>query len=384
MKVRARSVVSPNPGVGPARNREAVPALPWRPMTAPTTSTPPERTAPPPALVVDGRYRFGTYDGPIGRINPLDVAGSNPLRRRLRDLRLKEWEAFQLGDDQWFVLGAVYDTKSVGLLQLLAVHKESAAITRWETKLPSAGLHVARGLDGTRSHGRFRGLSVSIGNEVSGGTVSVDVDHAGSPSRPRLALHGVGRCGPDDAGHLVVCHPFSDDRALYSHKVMMPFDGTLAIGDDPVGLATARSFLIVDDHHGDYPVPMRYDWVTGVRRAPDTGRLEGFNLTRNQIRDPGTYNENALWIGADVHRLPAVAFERPKGPWGPWRMRDASGAVDVTFTPTVRSTMHVGPRRWLAEYYAPYGWFEGAIEAPGAKLVVDGFFGVGEQKLIRV
>lgn len=352
-------------------------------MTVSGSPMPPDRTAPPTALVVEGRYRFGTYDGPIAHVNPLDAAGRNRLRRGIRNLRLKEWEAFQLGDDEWFALGAVYNAKTAGLLQLLLVHKASATITRWETKLPGPGLSVARGLDATRSHGRFRGLSISITNALSSGRVTIDVDHAGSDRLPSLHLHGVGRCGPGEAGHLVICHPFAPDRALYSHKAMMPFAGTLAVGARTVDMVPDRSFLILDDHHGDYPVPMRYDWITGARRSPETSRLEGFNLTCNQIRDPDVHNENALWLGAEVHRLPAVTFERPTGPWGPWRARDRSGAVDVTFTPTVRSAMHVGPRRWLAEYYAPYGWFEGAIEAPGAKLVVDGFFGVGEQKLIR-
>jgi len=130
---------------------------------------------------------------------------------------------------------------------------------------------------------------------------------------------------------------------------------------------------------------MQYDWVTAVRRGVD-GCVEGFNLTDNQILDPHRFNENAVWLGNSVHRLPAVHVERPDGPWGTWIVRDAdgSGSVDVRFTPTVRSEMHVGPRRCLAEYYAPYGWFEGRIHTEAVDLDVDGMFGVGEQKLIRV
>ena len=56
----------------------------------------------------------------------------------------------------------------------------------------------------------------------------------------------------------------------------------------------------------------------------------------------------------------------------------------MRFTPTVRSELHVGPRRSLAEYYAPYGWYEGRIQTDDVDLVVDGIFGVGEQKFIRV
>lgn len=344
---------------------------------------------PPPSLVADGRYQFGTYDGPIATINPLDVVtdtgAAGSARRALRASRLKEWEAFQLGDDDRFVLGAVYDTKSISMLQVLVVDKAAATIARYEQKVPSPMVHVARGLDRTRSHGRVGAFSVQLTNEMGSGLVAVDASHPGGRTLAPLELHGVGRCGPGEAGHLVICHPFADDRALYSHKVMMPFEGSLRLGADWRAFDPARSFMILDDHHGDYPSPMQYDWVTGVRRD-EAGRIEGFNLTDNQIRDPERYNENAVWLGDRVHRLPAVHVERPDGPWGTWRVHDAdgSGSVDVRFTPTVRSEMHVGPGRSLAEYYAPYGWYQGRLHTDDVDLRVDGMFGVGEQKRIRV
>jgi len=360
--------------------------------TPPTNATPTDaltREPSPPALVQDGRYSFGTYDRPIARINMLDVAGRTGLagraERAVRHLKMKEWEAFQLGNDEWFVLGAVYNAKFVALLQVLAVHKESGVIHRWEKKIVPTQLSIARGLDGTRSHGRAGDFAVSLGNEVSAGRLTVDASHPGRGELPALELHGVGRCGPDDAAHLVICHPFDDDRALYSDKCMMPFAGTMRIGSEDITFDPTSSFLILDDHHGDYPSPMQYDWVTGARRRTADGRLEGFNLTDNQVRDPERFNENAVWVDNTLHRLPAVHFERPDGVHGPWLIRDTAGQVDVRFTPAVRSEMHVGPRMFLAEYYAPYGWFEGRLtNADGATLELDGFFGVGEQKFIRL
>ena len=52
----------------------------------------------------------------------------------------------------------------------------------------------------------------------------------------------------------------------------------------------------------------------------------------------------------------------------------------------------MGPRRSLAEYYAPYGRFEGTIrygsgsgpDGGDGVLDVGGCYGVGEQKLIRL
>lgn len=341
----------------------------------------------PAALAEHGRYRFGTYDGPIALINPLDATDRTgwPVRleRIVRNLRMKEWEAFQLGNDDWFVLGAVYNAKLVGLLQVIAVHKDSGRIHRWEQRVPATKVSVARGLDRTRSHGEVGGFAVTVGNEVTEGRLTVDARHRGSGVVPALELHGVGRCSPGDAAHLVVCHPFSDRRALYSDKCMMPFAGSMRIGTETIELDPETSFMILDDHHGEYPSPQRYDWVTGIRRT-EGGGLEGFNLTANQVRDPATYNENALWIDNTVHRLPAVRVDRPEGVHGTWRIVDTDGQVDVEFTPTVRSEMHVGPRRILAEYYAPYGRFRGRITTgEGRSLDLEGFFGVGEQKFIR-
>lgn len=347
----------------------------------------------PEALVADHRYLLGTYDRPIPTINPLDVVSdagvAGRVKRAARNLRLKEWEAFQLGNDEWFVLGAVYNAKSLGLLQVIAVHKQSGLLHRWQSQIPAFKLDVARGLDGTRSHGRSGDFSVAIGNEVTKGRLTVDASHPGSGggNLPALELHGVGRCDPDSAAHLVICHPFSENRALYSDKCMMPFAGSLRIGSDVIEFDESSSFMILDDHHGDYPSPMRYDWVTGIRRRSDS-TLEGFNLTANQVTTPERFNENAVWIDNQIHLLPAVRFERPDGVDNAWRITDAAGgddpAVDVHFTPTVRSELHVGPRKLLAEYYAPYGWFRGRIRHGAGVLDVDGMFGVGEQKLIRV
>ena len=226
---------------------------------------------PPGELVTDGRYQFGTYDGPIARINPLDVVTATGARGRLlraaRNVRLKEWEAFQLGDDAVFVLGAIYDTKSISLLQVLVVDKHAATIRRWERRVPSSMVHVARGLDRTRSRGRVGRFSMQLTNEINSGLVAVDATHPGRDGLPPLELHGAGRCGPGEAGHLVICHPFADDRALYSHKIMMPFAGMLRAGTELTVFDPDRSFMILDDHHGDYPSPMQYDWVTAARRT---------------------------------------------------------------------------------------------------------------------
>ena len=347
----------------------------------PIAEVPPPLDVPPSALVSDGRLAFGSYSAPVQSVNLLD-RWSGPARR-LHALRLKEWQAFQLSNDEHFVLGAVYDTKSLGLLQVVVVEKSTGRVRRFEHKVPTWALSVAQGLSGTRSSGRWHGLVVTVTNDVGSGSVEVVATAAARGSRPALDLTVTGDCTPGRAGTIVICHPFPDDTPLYSTKVAMPAQGTLTVGRRTETFRADRSVLVLDDHKGHYPYPMAYDWLTGARVLPD-GRRVVLNLTGNQVRDPETYNENVVVVDADVHRLPPVRFERRSGVAGPWRVGDSHGMVDVTFVPDVPNEQHVGPRRVLAEYDGPFGWLSGRVETATGPLSLDGFYGMGERKIIRV
>ena len=357
-------------------------------MTKPAREgRPPPLVDPPAAVVIDGGHQLGSFNAPIPRLNLADAVTATGFRgclaRLARDLRTKEWEAVQFGNDEWFGLAAVYDAKVLGMVMTIAVHQQSGRIHRWINNTAPGAVSVARGLQGTASVGRSRAGSSTMINRLERGLVRIEARHRGSAGGPALMLSGEGHSAAGGARHLAVCHPFTGERVLYTNKCLMPFHGELRIGAEVVVFADDRSFLILDDHHGEYPWPQDYDWVTGARRDPD-GALFGFNLTRNQVVDADRYNENVVWVDGELHRLPAVTFARPHGVDQPWHISDRHGAVDVTFTPTVRSTRHVGPRHILAEYHAPYGWFSGRIDAGGRTVVVDGLFGMGEKKRIRV
>lgn len=341
---------------------------------------PPALTAPPLALATQDSFAFGTYDGPV-RDADLTQAWSG-LSRMWHASRTKEWQAFQAGNSDYFVLGAVYDAKVLGLLQVIVVEKATDRAWRFEHKVPTTALRVARGLHGTRSRGRWRGLEVTVSNHLDEGVIAVAANGDGPDGS--LAMSITGSCTREEAGHVVICHAFPDGSPLYSNKTAMPASGILALDGRQVSLRPADSFLLLDDHKGHYPSPMVYDWVTGARVTAD-GQRVAFNLTHNQVADPDTFNENVVFSQGHVHRLPAVRFHRPRGVHGPWHIRDASGAVDVTFSPSVPNEQHVGPRSLLAEYYGPFGWFQGSIElADGSAVVVDDFYGMGERKNIRV
>src|SRR5512139_3706923 len=146
----------------------------------------------PPALVVDGRFQLGTFARAIARVNPLD--GVPVATRWLHALRLKEWQAFQAMDAEYFLVGAVYATKVVDLLQVAVVEKDSGRMQKWQRKLAPRRLRVAQGLDATTSSGRAGGMSVTVMNDIPRGRLRIEADAAARADLPDLTLRLEGQC----------------------------------------------------------------------------------------------------------------------------------------------------------------------------------------------
>jgi hypothetical protein len=131
---------------------------------------------------------------------------------------------------------------------------------------------------------------------------------------------------------------------------------------------------------------MRWDWVTSAVVDRARGVALGFNLTRNQCRDPEQYNENCAWQGDRLGALPAVTFtrERVREKTERWIVRDRDGRVDLRFEPTVPGDVRVNAVVVESRYRGPFGTFEGRLEPDGlAPIVVDGWFGMGEDFYLR-
>jgi hypothetical protein len=317
-------------------------------------------------------------------VNPLDAHRPLPRipdRRRLKYLRLKEWQAFQFGNDAVFCLVVIYNSKSIGLVQLVVIDHRAGTKRLYERMVPFWRTHVARGLFGTESHARVGPMDLRFGNHLAQGLITLQVTIEGYRGQPDVYgnLRGLHTT---DTAPMVICQPFAENRALYSHKNLMPLTGTLRVGDVKHQFDAADSFMIMDDHKGYYPYAMQYDWLTGATNRG--GRLLGFNLTRNQVLQPDRYNENGLWLDGRLHPLPPVRFERPGGVDAPWMVTDDYGRVRVRFTPRHPGVVKLNLGLMKSDYYGPYGDIDGwVLDSDGARVVIDGLFGMGEQKYVR-
>ncbi|PJE80904.1 hypothetical protein CI610_00062 [invertebrate metagenome] len=338
--------------------------------------------------VTNGQCNFGTYNAPLSSVNLLDAKKPLffPLPRWLKNFRLKEWEAIQIRYGDWFICLAVYNTKSVGTAIVMACDTSNKKMHVYRHKVPFWKLSVPKGLQDSCCF--YKGnkksshqLSIEVNNQLGKDRVSVVFTLAGFDGLPDM--HG------EFSGHhstepLVIVHPFHDNRPLYSHKALMEAEGKLIVDGLDVATDDRKSSLILDDHKGFYPFSMAYDWVTAFG-YPDTGALQGFNLTRNQVRNSKRYNENCLWLSGKVYRLPPVTISRPEGIESPWLIRDNHGCVDLVFTPLANAVEYLNLGIVKVDYNGPTGVFSGTISHPDSgRVIFDGMVGMGERKRIRL
>lgn len=336
-------------------------------------------------LVTKGKFNFGTFNKPFKVVNPLEAKNpfTIPLIKPFKYLRLKEWEAFQIGNKDVFLLLALYNTKSASLAYFSIYDFKEDKRYLYEKKLPMWKIKLPNSLGNTKASYESKDFTFKIYNNLDDNQITIDLIIKDFKGLPNICAHFQG-IHDNKVEPLVICQPFGENRALYSHKCLMPTNGSLTFGSNHYHFNVNDSYMIIDDHKGYYPYVMKYDWVTGIGYN-SAGQLIGFNLTDNQVLDHEKYNENCIWINGKLHLLPPIKFSRAKGVDGEWIIKDEYGLVNISFTPVADCPVKMNLLLVKADYHGPYGYFHGYIKDSNKNIIsVDNYFGMGEKKYIRM
>lgn len=335
-------------------------------------------------VVSDGQFNFGTRTTAIKNINFLDAKKPfrTPLLNSFKAQRLKEWQAFQFGNDKYFMMVAVYNAKSLALAQFILYDIEKEKKYRYERKVLPWNIQVANSLYETQSHYISDDFTIVVENDLQTGKIGIDIRIDKQDGLPRVIGQFIGFHEVDKTTPLVTIMPFGQNRGMYSHKCLLPMEGSLDIGGKLLEFEKDNSFMQMDDHKGFYPYKMKYDWVTGAK-AKD-GNYIGFNLTDNQVLQKERFNENALWQNGELTLLPPVKFERPNGTKNNWIIKDRFGLVDLEFKPLVNSRVNINLLFLRSNYHGPYGLYNGfIIDKNQQKQEIKNVFGMGEKFFLR-
>ena len=335
-------------------------------------------------LVTAGQINFGCFSDSFKNINFLDTDKplGFPVPKFIKYLRLKEWQAFQLGNKNYFILIAVYNAKFISVNQFILYDKINKQLYKYEQQAPFWETKIAKNLFDSKSEFMNNKFKISVINKLKNNTVSININIKKTKKLPAIDANFEVKFQGKKGKAIVVSIPFGKNRGMYSYKNIAPLTGVLKHGKTKINFNSENSFLVMDDHKGYYPYNMKYDWVTGACTL--NNELIGFNLTDNQSINSENFNENGLWKGDKLYLLPPVKFIRPNGTSNEWIIRDKYNMVEISFFPEVSNNFNFNIIALKSDYSGPFGYFKGFIKyAPGKKIKLDNFFGMGEKKFIR-
>lgn len=334
-------------------------------------------------LLVNGQFNIGKYKFPLCDIDfrkarkPFGIFSSNFIK----NVRLKEWQAFQAGDKRFFILIALYNAKTMAIVRLIIYDKESKEKLFYEKIVFPRSIKLPLSILEGKGEYLSENFIVETKYLPSESEIKISIAIKKFRKLPDINLWLTANYNPEKEESISACIPFGKNTAMYSHKGLCNAQGFLKISEENFSLQRNNSFLIFDDHKGFYPSPMIYDWLMGAKC--ENGVNSGFNLTDNQSVEPEKYNENCIWENGKTYFLPRVKFFRPKGSDKEWIIKDSDGYVKLRFTPIDKNPFKINLLFMKADYEGPLGIINGTIKSGDRVFEIDNYFGMGEKKYIR-
>jgi hypothetical protein len=264
---------------------------------------------------------------------------------------------------------AVVDIGYLKLAWVQAVDRHSSERIEHHKQGPALRMRIADGLADGKTYLHGRGMKIDIHNHLDGEKHAVSIK---ARSRGLDTIKATLTCHhPRGIDPLVVCIPFGDNRALYSHKSVLPVSGNVTVGDRTY-VVDGNAHAIIDIHKGHYPRYSWWNWATFVGRDA-AGRLVAANFTRNVAGDE--VHENALWIDGKLERLAPSVFALNGEPWTLKTLDDRSR---LRFSGIGERTEDLNLGLVVSSFRQRFGNFSGTLGASEGKVEIANAFGLFE------
>jgi len=178
----------------------------------------------------------------------------------------------------------------------------------------------------------------------------------------------------------------SEDRCLYTLKMLSPVRGTLKYGDkNTYEFSFENTMGLFRDYKGYFPYITRSSWVSAFGFDKE-GRRIGFSMGEIETKVISKDNENVLWVDGAITPLPSVRITQAGDIEDEWVIEDVEGMVDLVFTPKKQLSRSAFNLIFCAsELYNPVGTFKGFIlTKDGERININKLPGCAERLFLRL
>lgn len=329
----------------------------------------PELTAPVALCRSDGRLNAEAVGWARRPIVTGNLRGAWPRKKR--------WEYWCVTTETHLVALTYASLDYLGLADLWFLDFASGREHHHPMAIPlAAGFRFAERCGDADVFFEAGGLRLRIHDEPDGTRLTFV-----SRRRGRVTLEGeIFVAMPEGHETLSVVVPWSETRfQLTSKHQCRPAQGELCFGGRNYSFDAANgAFGCLDHGRGVWPFATTWNWASASGRSG--GHVVGLNLG-GQWTDGTPSTENAYVIDGRLHKVSedcVLEYSRARFR-DPWRLRTASGEVDLRFVPFHERASRVELGLLRSEVHQCFGRFEGTL----GEVRVDALLGWAEEHRAR-
>lgn len=350
-------------------------------------------TMPPKDLVHNGRAVFGTFEGPVSRLDIRGLRapyGGIPLPAFISNFRIKSSLNFCFHVGSYVGSVSFFDAKIFGLADLSIWNTETNRKYTYKSIMGPRRRFIPHNLEQgfCASFNKRRYIRVSWDHKRD--RISIIFNIKGDSVRPSLQTALTGHFSDSATSEITQCIPIkSRRRCAASYFATSRLRGTLSIGKTrnfpgaTVNAEDANAFITINRAY--------YSYVNQTQMIMATGIADNKNLsvildnTPDMIPDPEVINRNLLIVDGKCTPLPPVKMTQPFGLEEKWIIQDTDNMVDLTFEPETSIYRDTSAFFFKIRMNTLYGKLEGVLKTKdGDDIKIDTFASIARDQMIRV
>ncbi len=296
--------------------------------------------------------------------------------------RIKEWDYYYIGDEEYGVALTIDDNSYMGLVSVSVLdYKNKTDVTKsymyWlpfgEVGFPSSSKDGNTFKDGKKYSMFFenkngkRHLVCKMKNVSKGKDFECDL----------LVRETLDKS-------MVIATPFKKKRHFYyNQKInLLCVSGYFKYGDITHQFRKDQTLGVLDWGRGVWTYSNTWYWSSLSRYTSDGHRI-GFNLGYG-FGDTSNASENMFFYDDEVYKLEDVTFEIPKDEKGKylfkdkWKFTSASKDIDLEFTPIIDRYSNTNAIIIQSNQHQVFGYFSGTITVNNKAYKLDHLLGFAE------
>jgi hypothetical protein len=272
--------------------------------------------------------------------------------------RLKEWDYYYVGNDQFGVALTIADNSYMGLdsISFLWFGDEPWEITKGpirlfpmgKTNLPSTSTEGVTSIFGKGYEMVFR---VEDGKRTL--TAHMDDFKDGQP----IDIHITLMNEPEES--MVICTPFEKEAHFYYNQKIncLPAEGWVEYDGVRYNFDPHTDFGTLDWGRGVWTYDNYWYWGSGSGYAD--GKPVGFNIGYG-FGDTTAASENMLFYDGKCHKLDDVTFNIPKSSYtDPWTFTSSDGRFEMDFVPILDRAAKIDVKFIITDQHQVFGRLSG-------------------------